>query len=279
MKALLPLLFLAPSLAMATSPCAHESRSELQLDLQEIRVLQLSVGPDRLRLVGEPDGDGRLMVRSCASSSERLDRMSLTPERLGNGVLKLVRENGGSSSFSFNLFGVGRGNYGYFEIEGRIPEAMAIELTVGSGDAWIQNVHALEATVGSGDLQVRDVADLFKAQVGSGDIEAKGIGRVEIRSIGSGDVEISDVASDVQVGSIGSGDLDLDDVQGSVEIGSIGSGDANLDGIGGSVGVGSLGSGDVDARNVAGDVTVRAKGSGDVSHRDVGGTVDVPRRR
>lgn len=279
MKSLIPVLFLAPTLAMAAMPCAHEARSELQLDLQDIALLQLSVGPDKLRLVGEPDGDGRLKVRACASSTDRLAKMSLTPERLDDGVLKLERENGGNSSFSFNLFGANRGNYGYFEIEGTIPEALAIELAVGSGDAWIHNVRALEATVGSGDLEARDVAGLFKAQVGSGDIVARNVGRAEIRSIGSGDVAITNVAGDVTVGSIGSGDLELDDVEGSVEIGSIGSGDADLNGIGGSIEVGSIGSGDVDARGVGGDLIVRAKGSGDVSHRDVAGTVDVPRRR
>lgn len=279
MKALIPVLFLAPTLALAAMPCAHESRSELQLDLQDITRLQVAIGPDKLRLVGAPDGDGRLSLRGCASSAERLAQLSLEPERVGDGVLKLVRETGGSSSVRFNLFGRSSGNYGYFEIEGRIPESLSIELAVGSGDAWIHNVHSLDATVGSGDLEARDVADLFKARVGSGDIEARNVGRAEIGSIGSGDVELYGVAGDVSVGSIGSGDLELRDVQGSVEIGSIGSGDAELHGVGGNVSVGSLGSGDINARSIGGDLTLRSKGSGDVRHRDVAGNVDVPRRR
>ncbi|TXK59639.1 hypothetical protein [Alkalisalibacterium limincola] len=279
MKALIPVLFLAPTLALAAMPCAHENRSELQLDLDDIRVLQVAIGPDKLRLVGAPDGDGRLSVRGCASSAERLAQLSLEPERAGDGVLKLVRETGGSSSVRFNLFGRGSGNYGYFEIEGRIPDTLAIDLAVGSGDAWIHNVQSLDATVGSGDLEARDVAGLFKARVGSGDIEARNVGRAEIGSIGSGDVELYGVAGDVSVGSIGSGDLDLRDVEGSVDIGSIGSGDAELQRIAGSVSVRTLGSGDVRAYDVGGDVSLSVKGSGDVRTRNVAGNVDVPRRR
>lgn len=278
MKALIPLLLLAPSLALASMPCAHETRSELQLDLQDIQTLKATIGADKLRLVGAPDGDGRLSVRACASSAERLGRMTLDAQRAGD-VLTLVREVGGDSSVSFSLFGRARGNYGFFEIEGRVPQSLAVELTVGSGDAWIHSVHALDATVGSGDLEARDIADLFSAQVGSGDIDARSVGRARVRSIGSGDLDIHGVAGDVDVGSIGSGDLGLRDVQGSVEIGSIGSGDAVLNGVGGNVTLGSIGSGDLNARSVGGDLTVRTKGSGDVRHRDVAGRVDVPRRR
>lgn len=275
-------LILAPGLALASMPCEHELRSELQLELQDIRALQASVGADKLRLVGAPDGDGRLQVRACASSAERLARMALEPERRADGTLRLNRETGGERNIisRSGLFGVAsRSDYGWFEVEGRIPDSLEVTITVGSGDAWVHNVAALSGTVGSGDLEVRNVPGAVELQVGSGDIKAHDIGPTRVSAIGSGDVVLEGVRGDLSVGSIGSGDLKARDVEGDVGIGTIGSGDADLQRVSGSVSVRTLGSGDVKAYGIGGDVSLGVKGSGDVRTRDVAGSVDVPRRR
>lgn len=277
-KTLLTALLLAPGLALAKGPCTVERTQSFDLDTAGIAVLQVSIGPDQLRLDGHDGDSGQLTVRMCASDQARLDALGAAIERRGDDRLVLELDHGGRSNRISTGWFSSRSDYGRFEIQGRIPAHMAVDLTVGSGDAEVNNVAALEAVVGSGDLEANHITGLFKGQVGSGDIEVEGAGRVEIGNIGSGDISIDGVQGDAVVGNIGSGDLSLRGVTGSVRIGAIGSGDAKLRDVAGSVEVRALGSGDIDARDIGGDLTLRSKGSGRVNHRNVGGTVSVPNR-
>lgn len=272
-------LAFTPAIAFAQQPCDFEKTEELRLELADVTTLQLSIGPDTVQLEGQDDAEGVLQVRMCASSQERLDGLSVSQERGDTGTLQVELDHGGRANTYTRVFGFFTvGDYGHFDIRGRVPTTLAVDLTVGSGTARVSGVNELEVVVGSGDLDARAIAGNFTAQVGSGDIIGQDIGSLRVENIGSGEVTVRQVRRDAQIGSIGSGDLELHEVQGSVSIGPIGSGDARLRDIGGSVEVRTLGSGDIDVRGVAGDVTVRSKGSGDITHSDVTGEVSLPRR-
>lgn len=272
-------LVLVPFMASAQQLCEFERTEDLRLDLTDVSTLQISIGPDSVRLEGRDDADGVLQVRMCASSQERLDALNVSQLRQQAGRLQVELDHGGRPNRYtrvFLFFSVN--DYGRFEITGRIPGDLAVDLTVGSGHARVSDVAGLEAVVGSGDLEARGIAGTFSVQVGSGDIVGEDVGALEIGNIGSGDVTVRQVRGDARVGSIGSGDLTLQGVQGSVAIGPIGSGDARLRDIGGNVEVRTLGSGDIDVRGVGGDLSVRSKGSGNIVHSGVAGEVVLPRR-
>ncbi|MCC5867454.1 MAG: hypothetical protein JJU27_02990 [Gammaproteobacteria bacterium] len=278
-RILLAALALAPSITSAQQPCEFERTEELRLDLADISTLQISIGPDALRLEGRDDVDGVLRVRMCASSQERLDGLNVSQIRPHAGRLQVELDHGGRANRHMRVFlFFSVSDYGRFEIAGNIPTTLAVDLTVGSGNARVSDVAELEAVVGSGDLAARGISGTFRVQVGSGDIVGENVGALEIGNIGSGDVTVTQVHGDARIGSIGSGDLRLHEVRGSVAIGPIGSGDARLRDIDGNVEVRTLGSGDLDVRGVGGDLTVRSKGSGDIVHSDVAGAVSLPRR-
>lgn len=271
-------LLALPGVALATLPCEIERTHTLALDFENANRLQVSIGPDRLALEGAEDGDGILTIRLCASSPERLEALAFGQARLGTDGLQLTLDHGGRSNRYIRGWFAGRSDYGHFEISGRIPARLALELTVGSGGARVSDIAALDAVVGSGDLEVRRIAGPLRLTVGSGDVDAEHLGSLEITSIGSGDVEARRIGGEVSVGGIGSGDLELREVAGSVRIGTIGSGDAELRDIGGNVEIRTLGSGDVDVAGVGGDLSLRSKGSGRVRHSGVQGSVSLPNR-
>ena len=290
---LLCALLLLPLAAQAQdSNCRHSDPRQLDLDLDGVRTVMFEIGHNKLRLEAASGAGGAIDGRACASSESWLEDLKVEQRRDGDRLhVRLYRDRKIRGIF------LGR-NYSYLEMSGSVPDDVLVQLTVGSGDAWLTGASAMSADVGSGDVEARRIAGLVTAKVGSGDIELDDVGALEVLSIGSGDVEAGNVRGDFEVGSIGSGDLEvrgiggnasigsigsgdanLYQVRGNVSIGSIGSGDARLREVGGSVTVNSIGSGDLEARGVGGDLTVTSKGSGSVRHEDVDGQVDVPRRR
>lgn len=269
----LPLLLL-PVLSAEARDCRHEAARDLQLDLDGVSTLVVELGGHEIRLTGASDGDGQLRGRACASSPDYLDDLQIVQERQGDRLV--LRTERIPSRKVFLLFA---SHYEYLTMAVRVPERLAVELQVGSGDAYIDGVAALDATVGSGDVEARRIAGELQARVGSGDLEARDIGSLRLRSLGSGDALIERIRGDARVGSVGSGDLELREVDGNVEIGSIGSGDVSLRDVRGSASIDSLGSGDILARGVGGDFTLHAKGSGDVSLSGVAGRTQLPRKR
>lgn len=307
-KSLLPLLFLLPAAAFATSPeCKHSQPRDLQLDLAAVKAVVFDVGPHDLTLKALPGANARLQGKACASDAELLSQLTLTQRKSGDKLYVTLKREGISGNLLFN-------NYAYLELAGNLPDNITVQLDVGSGDATITGASIVSADVGSGDVAARNIRGLVAAKVGSGDIELEDIGslqvisvgsgdlsakrvkgavkvgninsgdfqlesakgNVEIESVGSGDATVSDVSGNVRMGSVSSGDFELKGATGDVEIGSIGSGDANVSGISGKVSVESVGSGSVSARDVRGDFSVNKKGSGSISHGKVDGRISVP---
>lgn len=268
------------SLAAASGPaladddrCKHSAPQSLTLDIGDARLVEFRVGPSKLRLDGKPGQAGSLQGRACASSADDLARLKLEQAREGDRlVVRLNREE----RSGWSLFG---NHYAWFDLSGTVPDGIPVEVSVGSGDAWLRDLAELGLVVGSGDAEVRRIRGEVRATVGSGDIELEGIGSLDGGSLGSGDLKARDVRGDAGMGSIGSGDLELHGVRGRVRIGSLGSGDVELSRIDGDVEIGTVGSGDVDAKAIGGNLRVRSLGSGSVDHTGVAGTVDVPRKR
>ena len=247
----LPLLLL-PALASA-SDCKHEDIRQLALDLDGISQVRFEVTSHDLRVDGvAADAAAPLRIRACASDADYLPQLVVESNRRGDTLVVRIERKGRSSGVFFSP------TYAWLDVEARLPEGLAYDIDLGSGDAEINGVASLSAEVGSGDLDARAIAGTVTARVGSGDIELDDIGRLDLRSVGSGDLDASRVRGDVDVGSIGSGDV-------------------TLNGVGGSVRAGRIGSGDLDVDDVAGDLVVEQLGSGDVDHGRVRGTISVPK--
>lgn len=265
---------LLPAVALAGDrPCKHSEPRSLQLDFSGISTVVFDIGSHDLRLEAVTNSDGLIEGKACASKADYLDQLTLSEERSGDRLtVRAEREDKLAGSF------FGR-RYARMYLSGSVPDNVAVELEVGSGDARVTGAAEARVNVGSGDAEISRVGGPAAATVGSGDIEIYDVGELHVGSIGSGDIEARRVRGPVTVDSIGSGDLDLEGADGDVEIGSIGSGDAELQDIEGSITVDTIGSGDVEARNVRGNLTVRSKGSGEVEHANVSGTIDIPERR
>lgn len=290
MKTLIAFMLLFPTLALSAERCVVERAEELALDLDGVQVLSIELGRHTLRLNGADNADGVVHGRACASSQSRLDGLSLSQQRVGSRLV-LSAEDAGDGNV-FRLFG--GSSYANLSLTLRIPTGLAVELGLGSGDAFVHDVAALDAGVGSGDLEVKRVAARFGVRIGSGDVEAESVGELDVGSVGSGDLAVQGVRGDaeigsvgsgdvtihgigggVRIGSVGSGDIALYDVTGGVVAGSVGSGDILLHGVGGGVELDSLGSGDLRVIDIEGDVRVHRKGSGDVNPRNVKGEVSI----
>lgn len=272
MKWLLALALLVPTAAFADIGCKIEQAEELALDLNGVTTLVVEMGADTLHLDGASDADGVVRGRACASSDKRLALLSLKQQRQGDRlILQLVRERGASVVVIFGS------DYAYHDVNVQVPPSLAIELHMGSGDAYINDVSALSAKLGSGDLHAKRISGEFRIDVGSGDVEADTVGALQVDSVGSGDVTVNGVNGDVRVGSVGSGDVVVRGATGTVTIDSLGSGDIVLNDIGGNVELDRMGSGDLRVTDIGGDVTVNHSGSGDVRSKNVKGEVRKPR--
>lgn len=270
MKTPLASLLLLPSLAIAAESCKVEKTQELALDLDGVKTLVVDLGLHSLRLDGAADGDGVVRGRACASSQSRLEELSLSQERDGDRlVFRAERPRSGS------FIGLFASSYAYYDLKLRVPADLAIELRLGSGNAFVNRVASLDADVGSGDLEARDVAGAFAVAIGSGDVVAESVGTLRVPSVGSGDLTVREVRGDARIGSVGSGDATVSSVKGNVGIGSVGSGDLAVHEVQGKVDIGSIGSGDVALRDVAGSVELEHLGSGDLDVADVGGDVHL----
>lgn len=271
MKWLLALALLVPTAAFADIGCKIEQAEELALDLNGVTTLVVEMGADTLHLDGAADADGVVRGRACASSDKRMQLLSLKQERQGDRlILSLERAH----RVVTIVFG---SDYAYHDVNLHVPPSLAVELHMGSGDAFINGVAALDASLGSGDLEAQSIAGKFTVDVGSGDVKADGVGALHVTSVGSGDVTVNGVASDTAIDTVGSGDVTVRKADGAVTVGAIGSGDVELHTIAGNVSVERIGSGELRADGVGGNVVVEHIGSGDVHARDVKGEVRKPR--
>lgn len=298
---LLASLLVLPLAAQADERCEHSQPRNLQLDLAGVKTVVFDIGASQLDLRATANASGKVDGRACSSDAKLFERMTLTQEKRGDQLTVRALRNGDNnngSSFNFDLFGVSFNRYAYMKLQANVPDHLAVQLKLGSGDAVVAGAQSLDATIGSGDLTVSKIRGPFSGSTGSGDIDASDIGGLDLRAIGSGDVTVRQVRGTARIGRFGSGDIEIRTTRGPVEIGAGGSGDVKLTGIGGGVRIdaigsgdieladiggditiGSIGSGDVEVDGARGDLTVRSKGSGDIEHRGVTGRIDVPKRR
>ncbi len=272
-KVLVPLacvaLFAVSCSAVAAEECRYSAPRNAELDAAGLKLLAVQIGPDDLTIHGEP-GLTRIVVKGTACASEQKWLPGITLEATRRGDTANVVAHDGDRGIVVSLFG---SSYAYLKLDVSVPQALAVKLHEGSGDAQASGLAALDATLGSGDLKVQGVAGQFALRVGSGDVGAHSVGGLNVSSLGSGDVSVDGVRGDAHVGGVGSGDLILSNVGGSVSIGSLASGDIKVNGVGGSLKADSIGSGDLVARDVKRDVSVGAIASGDASIFNAGGSV------
>jgi DUF4097 and DUF4098 domain-containing protein YvlB len=273
-KLILGVLLLLPLAAQAADEdhCKHSQPRNLQLDLSGVKTVVFDIGGNDLDVRAQARPGNRVEGRACASNGNYLPKLVLTQSKSGDRLVVTAEREG-----SFN--GIFLGNhYAYMKLQASVPDSVAVQLKVGSGDASIDGARTASIDTGSGDVRASRIRGELTAAIGSGDLEASDIGSLHLLSVGSGDATFRNVRGASKIGSIGSGDLGIRSTRGPVEIGSVGSGDVELADIGGSVTVGSIGSGDIDADDVRGDLDVQSVGSGDVGHRNVSGRVTLPRK-
>ena len=267
-------LLLLPLASAAAEPqCKHSQPRDLQLDMAGVKTVVFDIGGNDLDVSAAASPGNQVEGRACASHEEALARLVLTQQRSGDRLVVTAERQGKSG-------GIFLGNhYAYMKLRASVPDDIAVQLKVGSGDATVTGARSARIDTGSGDAKANRIRGELAASLGSGDLEASDIGSLDLASVGSGDAVIRNVGGASKVGSIGSGDVSIRSTRGPVEVGSVGSGDLDLEDIGGSITVGSIGAGDIEVDGARGDLTVRSAGSGDVSHHGVTGRVDLPRKR
>ena len=267
----LGLIAALPLSALASERCAHAATRDAALDLAGVRTVVFDIGPHTLTLAGKAGAPGFMHGKACASDEKLLAELVVNQRRDGDTLVVRAERLGWSQAGSWS------GNrYADLYLDTTLPDSIAVQVKVGSGEARIEGVASLAADVGSGELDARHIRGALFADVGSGDILAEDVGALHAVSVGSGDLSARGIRGDAIVGEIHSGDLVIADAGGSVRIDAIGSGDAKVSGVSGDVTVRSIGSGDLDARDVRGDLVVTSVGSGSVDHRGIGGRVRVP---
>lgn len=266
-------LLLLPLAAQAGDDhCKHSQPRNLQLDMAGVKTVVFEIGANDLDVRAAATPGNAVQGRACASHEDDLSRLVLTQRKSGDRLVVTAERKGKFGGIS--LFG---DRYAYMKLQASVPDDIAVQLEVGSGDASVDGARSARIDTGSGDVRATRIRGELAASLGSGDLEASDIGSLDLASVGSGDATIRNVRGASRIGSIGSGDVSIHSTRGPVDVGSIGSGDLDLDDIGGSITVGSIGSGDIDVDGARGDLTVRSAGSGDVDHSGVTGRVDLPR--
>jgi Putative adhesin len=267
------LLFAAASAAtaQANDRCKLSADRNLALDLAGAKTVVFDIGPHTLKLEGATGAGGRVRGKACASDAERLADLTITQRREGDKLIVRAERKEGLRKLSWS------GNdYGDLTLSATVPNTLAVQVKVGSGEAHIEDVASLTGDVNSGELHASRVSGMFYADVGSGQIAANDVGGLHVVSVGSGDLIANGIGADTRVGEVGSGDLAIVGAKGNVSIGSIGSGDAKVENVDGDVVVDRIGSGDLDATGVRGGLTVQHVGSGSVRHRAIAGQLRIP---
>ena len=265
------LLATLPMSSRAADLCEHSAARNLDLDLTGVKTLVFDIGPHELSVAGGKARTAAIRGKACASDAKRLDDLVLSQRREGDKLIVVAERKGAVRSVSWS-----GAKYGYLTLDATLPDTIAVQVKLGSGDASVDGVASLAADVGSGDLEADHIRGTVFADVGSGDIVVHDVGALHVVSVGSGDLSARVVRGDATVGSVNSGDLRIDNAGGRVRIESIGSGDAELSGVAGNVSVDSIGSGNLEVTDVRGDLVVNSVGSGSVGHHGVAGQVRVP---
>ena len=245
-----------PAIAQDYDECRHEAQRSATLDVGSARRLLVEAGSGSLKIVGKP-GVSNITVRgrACASSAQRLERITLRTRRSGADAIveaNIDRNNERNDRWNSD------DGYGRLDVEMEVPASMALEIHDGSGSMDVSNVGAIVIEDGSGDI----VADNLNGDV---DIED-----------GSGSIRLVDVAGRVDIND-GSGTISLRNIGGLIDIDDS-SGEINIRSARNSVRI-SDSSGGIDVVDVDGDFVVSDDSSGGIDYDNVKGRVDIPRRR
>lgn len=268
------LLVAAFSASAYADDCAFNARRDLDLPAAGLSRLSLQTQAGDLRIVGVAGlATVELRGRACAASAEQLEKLQL--QHRGSGDRLEVSTTAPDES-EVKLFGT---NYAYIDLEVRMPQTLALELSDSSGNIRITDAGAIELTDSSGDIVIRDPRGDLRIRDTSGDIEIdEAQGNVVVTSDSSGDIGIEGARLDVTVESDSSGDIGIGKVSGSVRVGRDSSGDIRMRSIGGDAEVGIDSSGSIHADGVKGNFTVGSKSGGrsGIEYSDIGGKVSLP---
>lgn len=268
------LLVAAFSASAFADDCAFSARRDLDLPAAGLNRVILQTQAGDLRIVGVAGMTTvELRGRACAASAGQLEKLQLQ-QRSGGGRLEVSTTAPEDSDMK--LFGA---NYAYIDLEVRMPQALALELSDSSGDIEISDAGAIDLTDSSGDITVRDPRGDVRVRDTSGDIEIDGAqGSVVVASDSSGDIEIDGARRDVTIENDSSGDIEIRKISGSARVDRDSSGDIRFRSIGGDAEVGIDSSGRIYADGVKGNFTVGSKSGGrsGIEYSDIGGKVSLP---
>jgi hypothetical protein len=232
--------------------CRYDEPREAGLDAVGVRRVRVDAKAGALRIHGGTGSRVEVRGTACASSRDRLEKITLRAERDGDEVRIDVEMPEGD----WSLFGGGS----RLDLEIDVPESVELDIEDSSGALEISDVASLRLEDSSGSIEVTHVAGDVSVRDSSGEVEIEAVtGDVRI-SDGSGSIRVRDVRGSVTVDEDGSGSIDVSDVERDVRIGRDGSGSIRVE-------------------RVGGDFTVERDGSGGIRHRDVEGRVDVPGKR
>ncbi len=254
--------------------CAFKAKRDLDLPAAGLSRFTLQTQAGDLRIVGVAGlATVELRGRACAASAEQLEKLQLQHRSSGD---RLDVNTTAPEDKEAKLFG---SNYAYIDLEVRLPQALALELTDSSGDIAITDAGAIDLTDSSGDIIIRDPRGDVRVRDTSGDIEiGEAQGNVVVTSDSSGDIEIEGARLDVTVEGDSSGDIQIRKVSGNARVDRDSSGDIRFRGIGGDAEVGIDSSGSVHADGVKGNFKVVSKSGGRsaIEYSDIGGKVSLP---
>ncbi|WP_186757840.1 DUF4097 family beta strand repeat-containing protein [Echinicola salinicaeni] len=193
-------------------PGCGYSQMTVVADIEEsfsgINEVELYGGPLELSYEGK-DGLSDVSL-SAYLETNRDNGVKISYEVDGNKLIVKWDQSERSSSW---------GNFrheGYISLTG--PKAIQLEVSSGSGKAFVSNIESEELTVsaGSGHIEVNDLdVNQVYLSVGSGHIEGRDIvGNIDCK-VSSGHAELEDIEGNINVVA-SSGKLSLEDVNGEV---------------------------------------------------------------
>lgn len=249
--ALLALLFSSQVLAR----CEFQRDIEQTLPLNDVELIRISAKAGDLEVRGHSNSNDILITgKACASSADKLDKIQLQAEQLGNqAVLKALMPGSKSTSW------FGKNAYASLDLKIMLPKTIPLEISDSSGGISISHVASLSLEDSSGDLEIENVSGDVSVEDSSGGIEIEHIlGSVKVRD-SSGSIDISDIGKDVLISEDSSGDIYIKDVKAGVHIKRDSSGSIYVKDIGGDFRVDRDSSGGIKHKNVSGEVSLPTK--------------------
>lgn len=238
----------------ASTAAAYQENRTLALEAKSIGHLRIDCGAGELRVEGV-DGLAEINVEALIIV-ERTDEDEAVEFLEKNLELELVERGSGARLIceidNDNLLFWRRIN-AKVDLVVRVPRNMALDITDGSGNIFVQDIDAaVIINDGSGNIKLADMIGEVRMDDGSGEILLTNItGSVTIDD-GSGDIEAEQVVGDIDIND-GSGNIMMSKITGDVFV-EDGSGNMAIDGVDGDVDIEEAGSGEVDITNVTGRV-------------------------